>query len=133
MKVVHRRYVAHSDAHYAGNLVDGAYSLKLFGDAGTHLAIVADGHESLFAGYTSVEFRAPVRGGDIVEVEARLAAKGNRSRTVDFELRVICRAVDDSGRAEVLAEPVVATRARGTGVVPDGLETPSTRAEGSPC
>lgn len=118
MKVVHQRYVAHSDAHYAGNLVDGAFSLKLFGDAGTHLAIAVDGHESLFAGYSSVEFLAPVRGGDVIEVEARLAAKGSRSRTIEFELRVICRAVDDNGRAEVLAEPIIATRARGTGVVP---------------
>ncbi|MBA0126518.1 acyl-CoA hydrolase [Haloechinothrix sp. YIM 98757] len=118
MKVVHQRYVAYSDAHYAGNLVDGAYSLKLFGDAGTHLAIIGDGHESLFAGYSSVEFLAAVRGGDVIEVEARLAATGNRSRTIDFELRVICRSLDETGRAEVLAEPIVATRARGTGVVP---------------
>ncbi|HEY0888621.1 MAG TPA: hotdog fold domain-containing protein [Nocardioides sp.] len=118
MNVVHQRYVAHSEAHYAGNLVDGAFGLRLFGDAGTHLAIVMDGHESLFAGYSSVEFLAPVRGGDVIEVEARLAAKGNRSRTIDFELRVIARAVDDTGRAEVLTEPIVATRARGTGVVP---------------
>jgi 3-aminobutyryl-CoA ammonia-lyase len=119
MNVVHRRYVAHSEAHYAGNLVDGAFGLKLFGDAGTHLAIVTDGHESLFAGYSSVEFLAPVRGGDVIEVEARLAAKGNRSRTIDFELRVIARALDDTGRAAVLAEPLIATRARGTGVVPE--------------
>jgi 3-aminobutyryl-CoA ammonia-lyase len=118
MNVVHQRYVAHSDAHYAGNLVDGAYSLKLFGDAGTHLAIVSDGHESLFAGYSSVEFLAPVRGGDVIEAEARLAEKGNRSRTIDFELRIIARSLDETGRAEVLAEPIVATRARGTGVVP---------------
>ncbi len=118
MNVVHQRYVAYSDAHYAGNLVDGAYSLKLFGDAGTHLAIVTDGHESLFAGYSSVEFLAPVRGGDVIEVEASLAAKGTRSRTVDFELRIICRSLDDTGKAEVLTDPIVATRARGTGVVP---------------
>ncbi|MEK0097978.1 hotdog domain-containing protein [Streptomyces sp. A475] len=118
MNVVHQRYVAYSDAHYAGNLVDGAYSLKLFGDAGTHLAITGDGHESLFAGYSSVEFLAPIRGGDVIEVEARLASKGNRSRTVEFELRIICRALDETGRAEVLAHPIIATRARGTGVVP---------------
>ncbi|MFE6612098.1 hotdog domain-containing protein [Amycolatopsis sp. NPDC057786] len=118
MQVIHQRYVAHSEAHYAGNLVDGAFGLALFGDAGTHLAIVMDGHEGLFAGYSSVEFLAPVRGGDIVEVEARLAAKGDRSRTIDFELRVIARALDHTGEAEVLAEPLVATRARGTGVVP---------------
>ncbi|MCE5289091.1 MAG: acyl-CoA hydrolase [Nocardiaceae bacterium] len=118
MKVVHQRYVAYSDAHYAGNLVDGAYGLKLFGDAGTHLAITTDGHESLFAGYSSIEFLAPIRGGDVIEVEASLASKGTRSRTVDFELRIICRSLDDSGRAEVLAEPIVATRARGTAVIP---------------
>lgn len=120
MNVVHQRYVAYSDAHYAGNLVDGAYSLKLFGDAGTHLAIVTDGHESLFAGYSSVEFLAPVRGGDVIEIEARLASKGTRSRLIDFELRIICRSLDDTGHAEVLAEPILATRARGTGVVPAG-------------
>ena len=31
--VVHRRYVPYSQAHYAGNLVDGAFSLAMFGDA----------------------------------------------------------------------------------------------------
>lgn len=116
--VVHRRYVAFSDAHYAGNLVDGAFALKLFGDVGTDLAIETDGHEGLFAGYSSVEFLAPVRGGDVVEAEARLVAKGNRSRTVDFELRVLCRAVGDSGRSAVLPTPLVAVRARGTAVIP---------------
>ena len=33
--VVHRRYVPYSHAHYAGHLVDGAYSLGLFGDVAT--------------------------------------------------------------------------------------------------
>lgn len=116
--VVHRRYVAFSDAHYAGNLVDGAFALKLFGDVGTHLSIELDGHQGLFAGYSLVEFLAPVRGGDIVEAQATLVAKGNRSRTVDFELRVICRAADESGRSQVLSGPLVAVRARGTAVIP---------------
>lgn len=117
-RAIHRRYVAFSDAHYAGNLVDGAFALKLFGDVGTNLSIEIDGHEGLFAGYSSVEFLAPVRGGDIVEAEAQLVTKGNRSRVVDFELRVICRATDDTGRSHVLETPVVAVRARGTAVVP---------------
>jgi 3-aminobutyryl-CoA ammonia-lyase len=30
-RVTHRRYVPYSHAHYAGNLVDGAYSLAAFG------------------------------------------------------------------------------------------------------
>ncbi|MDO3638628.1 hotdog domain-containing protein [Mycolicibacterium arseniciresistens] len=117
-RAVHRRYVAFSDAHYAGNLVDGAYSLQLFGDVGTDLSIELDGHEGLFAGYSSVEFLAPVRGGDVVEAEATLVQKGNRSRTVDFELRVVCRGSDDTGRAEVLNPPLIAARARGTAVIP---------------
>ncbi|NMN95880.1 hotdog domain-containing protein [Antrihabitans stalactiti] len=117
-KAIHRRYVAFSDAHYAGNLVDGAYALKLFGDVGTNLAIEMDGHEGLFAGYSSVEFLAPIRGGDVVEAEAQLVKKGNRSRTVDFELRVICRGSDDTGRSAVLESPLVAVRARGTAVIP---------------
>ncbi|MDF3307321.1 hotdog domain-containing protein [Rhodococcus sp. T2V] len=115
---VHRRYVAFSDAHYAGNLVDGAYALKLFGDVGTNLSIELDGHEGLFAGYSSVEFLAPVRGGDVVEAEAALVKKGNRSRTIDFELRVICRVCGETGRSQVLKQPLVAVRARGTGVIP---------------
>ena len=32
LRVTHRRYVPYSHAHYAGNLVDGAYSLAAFGD-----------------------------------------------------------------------------------------------------
>ena len=37
--VTHRRYVPYSHAHYAGNLVDGAYGLGLFGDVATELCI----------------------------------------------------------------------------------------------
>jgi 3-aminobutyryl-CoA ammonia-lyase len=123
--VVHRRYVTHADAHYGGNLVDGAFGLALFGDAATHLSIVHDAHEGLFAGYSAVEFLAPVRGGDVVEVEARLTGTGARSRSVAFELRVLCRADGPGGRSTVLGEPLLATRARGTVVVPRDHRTPA--------
>jgi len=43
LRVVHRRYVPYSHAHYAGNLVDGAYSLGLFGDVATEMCILTDG------------------------------------------------------------------------------------------
>ena len=66
--MTHRRYVAYSDAHYAGNLVDGAYSLRLFGDVATEMCIRTDGDEGLFASYSDVQFLAPVRAGDVVEV-----------------------------------------------------------------
>ncbi|HET8895875.1 MAG TPA: hotdog domain-containing protein, partial [Protaetiibacter sp.] len=82
--VTHRRYVPYSHAHYAGNLVDGAYALGLFGDVATELCIRTDGDEGLLASYADVQFRAPVHGGDLVEARAELVAVGTRSRTLDL-------------------------------------------------
>jgi 3-aminobutyryl-CoA ammonia-lyase len=118
--VSHRRYVPYSHAHYAGNLVDGAYSLGLFGDVATELCIRTDGDEGLFASYSDVQFLAPVRAGDVLEVVAEVVAVGRRSRTVDFRAVVVARGRPDlsASAAQVLAEPVVATTARGVVVVP---------------
>jgi 3-aminobutyryl-CoA ammonia-lyase len=118
--VTHRRYVPYSHAHYGGNLVDGAYGLGMFGDVATELCIRTDGDEGLFAGYDAVQFLAPLRAGDVVEATATLTRVGTRSRGVAFELRVVCRATPDKGAsaAEVLSEPIVATTATGTVVVP---------------
>ena len=55
------------DAHYGGDLVDGARMLALFGDVATELCVRAYGDEGLFRAYESVEFLAPVRAGDFVE------------------------------------------------------------------
>ncbi|MDG4819354.1 hotdog domain-containing protein [Micromonospora sp. WMMD956] len=120
LTVVHRRYVPYAHAHYAGNLVDGAYALGLFGDVATEVCIRTDGDEGLFASYSQVQFRAPVRAGDVVEVAATVTRVGTRSRTIDFEARVVCRGRPDRGgsAAEVLAEPIVAVTATGTVVVP---------------
>ena len=119
--VTHRRYVPYSHAHYAGNLVDGAYGLGLFGDVATELCIRTDGDEGLFASYSDVQFRAPVRAGDVVEARATLTRVGRRSREMTFELIVVARG-DQSGGSEssarMLAEPIVATTATGTVVVP---------------
>ena len=117
LTVVHRRYVPWSHAHYGGALVDGAYVLGLFGDAATELCIRSDSDEGLFASYSDVQFLAPVRAGDVVEVTAELLAVGRRSRTVAFTCAVVCRGTGGSGAA-VLAEPVVAVSATGTVVVP---------------
>ena len=117
--VTHRRYVPHSHAHYAGNLVEGAYSLAAFGDAATELCIRTDGDEGLFASYSDVQFRAPVRAGDVIEIEARLVRVGRRSREMVFEVRVVGRGAPERGEssADVLDPPVVATTARGVVVV----------------
>ncbi|WFE40322.1 hotdog domain-containing protein [Micromonospora sp. WMMD998] len=120
LTVVHRRYVPYSHAHYAGNLVDGAYAVGLFGDVATEVCIRADGDEGLFASYSEVQFRAPMRAGDVLEVVATVTRVGTRSRTIDFEARVVCRGRPDRGEsaAEVLDEPIVAVTATGTVVVP---------------
>jgi 3-aminobutyryl-CoA ammonia-lyase len=120
LRVVHRKYVPYSHAHYAGNLVDGAYSLGLFGDIATELCIRTDGDEGLFATYSDVQFKAPVRAGDIVEVTAEVIRVGTRSRTIDFVVSVVARGrpeVSESAAA-MLEEPIVATTATGTVVVP---------------
>ncbi|MER7279985.1 hotdog domain-containing protein [Dactylosporangium sp. NPDC000244] len=118
--VVHRRYVPYAHAHYGGNLVDGAYSLGLFGDAATELCIRTDGDEGLFAGYEAVTFHAPVHAGDVVEVTATVTRQGNRSRTVAFACHVTCRADPARGpsAAAVLDPPILAVSATGTVVVP---------------
>ena len=120
-RVVHRRYVPYSHAHYAGDLVDGAYSLGLFGDVATEMCIRTDGDEGLFASYSDVQFKAPVRAGDVLEITCELVSAGTRSRVMDFAVHVVARGAateDAPGAAEVLAEPLLATTASGTVVVP---------------
>lgn len=53
------RMAAH-DAHYGGNLVDGARMVQLFGDIATEIMIKCDGDEGLFRAYDNIEFLAPV-------------------------------------------------------------------------
>jgi 3-aminobutyryl-CoA ammonia-lyase len=120
LAVVHRRYVPYAHAHYAGNLVDGAYALGLFGDVATELCIRCDGDEGLFAGYSEVRFVAPVRAGDVVEVTGQISRMGNRSRTIEFSCAVVCRGRPDrsASAAEVLDPPIIAVVATGTVVVP---------------
>jgi 3-aminobutyryl-CoA ammonia-lyase len=92
----------------------------MFGDVATELCIRTDGDEGLFAGYSSVEFLAPLQAGDVLEATATIVRIGNRSREVRFEARVVCRAEPARGpsAARVLDPPMVVTRAMGTVVVP---------------
>ncbi len=126
--VTHRRYVPYSHAHYAGNLVDGAYTLGLFGDVATDLMIVTDGDEGLFASYSDIQFTAPVRAGDVLEVTAAVSRVGRRSRELTFTAHVVSRGRPDLGEAaaEVLAQPELAVSAIGTIVVPPATAAPDT-------
>ena len=115
-----RLRLSQADAHYGGDLVDGARVLALFGDVATELLVRHDGDEGLFRAYDAVEFLAPVHAGDFLEVTGEIVRVGATSRAMRFEAwKVIApgRDLSDSA-AEVLAEPVLVCRASGTCVVP---------------
>ncbi len=126
LTVTHRRYVPYSHAHYGGHLVDGAYVLGLFGDVATEVCIRTDGDEGLFAAYERVEFLAPVRAGDVVEVTATVTRVGTRSRDLELLAHVVCRAEPDRSpsAATVLDPPLLAVRAAGTVVVSASKNSP---------
>lgn len=113
--------MSQADAHYGGDLVDGAHMLALFGDVATELLIRQDGDEGLFVAYDNVEFLAPVFAGDYIEAVGRIVKVGNTSRRMEFEARKVIAALRDPARpsaADVLEKPIVVTRASGTCVVP---------------
>lgn len=108
-----------NDAHYGGQLVNGAHMLSLFGDVATELAIICDGDEGLLVSYESVEFLAPLFAGDFVEVHGRITRVGRTSRRMEFECRKVIAARPDisDSAADVLEEPILVGRAIGTTVV----------------
>ena len=113
--------MSQSDAHYGGDLVDGAKMMQLFGDVATELLIRHDGDEGLFVAYDMVEFRTPVFAGDYIEARGRITRAGNTSRAMSFEAFKVIEASrdrDDASRAEVLEQPLLVARATGTCVVP---------------
>ena len=120
MKSLIRMRMSSHDAHYGGNLVDGARMLHLFGDVSTELLIQLDGDEGLFKAYDSVEFMAPVFAGDFIEAEGEIVNVGNSSRKMIFEARkvIVPRPDISDSAADVLAEPIVVCRATGTCVTP---------------
>ncbi|GAA0712354.1 3-aminobutyryl-CoA ammonia-lyase [Paraclostridium ghonii] len=120
MKAMIRIRMGSHDAHYGGNLVDGAKMLQLFGDVATELLIQNDGDEGLFKAYDSVEFLAPVYAGDYIEAVGEIVNVGNSSRKMVFEARkvIVPRFDISDSAADVLEEPIVVCKASGTCVVP---------------
>ena len=115
-----RLRMSSQDAHYGGNLVDGAHMLALFGDVATELLIMQDGDEGLFCAYDNVEFLAPVYAGDYIEAVGEITHVGNTSRKMVFEARkiIVPRPDISASAADVLEEPIVVCRASGTCVAP---------------
>ena len=119
MKSLIRLRMGAHDAHYGGNLVDGARMLQLFGDVATELLILNDGDEGLFKAYDSIEFFAPVHAGDYIEAEGEITECGNTSRKMKFEARKVITPRPDINESacDVLDPPEVVCRATGTCVV----------------
>lgn len=118
-KVLIRLRMSSGDAHYGGNLVDGAHMLALFGDVATELLIRNDGDEGLFLTYENVEFKAPVYAGDYIEAVGEIVEQGNTSRKMSFEARKVVAARPDisASAADFLEEPVLVAKANGICVV----------------
>src|SRR5574344_1298109 len=112
------------DAHYGGNLVDGAKMLQLFGDVATELLIQRDGDEGLFKAYDNVEFMAPVYAGDYIEASGEIVSEGNSSRKMNFVAKkVIVRRLDRCpSAADILEEPIIVCKASGTCVTPKNCQ-----------
>ena len=124
MKTTLKIRMSNQDAHYGGNLVDGARILALFGDAATELLIRLDGDEGLFRAYESVDFLAPVYAGDFLEIEAEIVEAGNTSRKIEFYCYKIIQARPDisPSACDVLEERILTTKAVGTCIVPKELQ-----------
>ena len=108
------------DAHYGGNLVDGARMIQLFGDVATELLIKLDGDEGLFKAYNMVEFKAPVFAGDYIEAYGEITKIGETSRKMKFEARkvIVSRPEISATACDFLEEPIIVCIAEGTCVTP---------------
>ena len=108
------------DAHYGGNLVDGAKMLQIFGDVATELLIKLDGDEGLFKTYEKVDFKAPVYAGDFIEAYGEITHIGNTSRKIKFVAQkvIIPRTDINDSACEELEKPIIVCEAEGVCVVP---------------
>jgi len=112
------------DAHYGGNLVDGAKMLQLFGDVATELLIRQDGDEGLFKAYDKIEFLAPVYAGDYIEATGEIINVGNSSRRMNFVAKkvIVPRPDISPSAADILVEPIIVCIASGTCVTPKSCQ-----------
>lgn len=125
-KVIHRVRMNASDAHYAGDLVNGSRVLDFFGDVGTELCVRMDGDESLFRSYDSVDFLAPVYAGDFMEYHGWIEKAGSTSRRCRFEAyKYITLSRDPNleiSAANVLPEKLLVAKAEGTLIVKKDMQ-----------
>ena len=125
--VIHRLRLSQGDAHYGGDLIAAGRIMELFGDAATELCIRTDGDEGLLAGYSGVQFLAPLHAGDFIEIRATLTGRGNTSREMTFEVvkYAVPRPDVSDSAADLLDSEVLVARASGTCVVKKDRQRPT--------
>lgn len=112
--------IGQEEAHYGGDLVDGARILRLFGDLVTEITIRTDGDEGLLAQYSDLRFTAPVKPGDYIEARGRLVRQTRLRRMVELQAHKVLSARSEAGEsaAAVLDVPRLVCTATATTVVP---------------
>lgn len=112
--------IGQEEAHYGGDLVDGARILRMFGDLVTEIAIRTDGDEGLLAQYSDLRFTAPVKPGDYIEARGRLVRRTRLRRIVELEAHKVLCARPETGESAgaVLDVPQLVCAATATTVVP---------------
>ncbi|MEV7652293.1 3-aminobutyryl-CoA ammonia-lyase [Kocuria marina] len=113
--------VSQKDAHYGGGVVDGAFIMRLFGDALTYVTARADSDEGLLASYRNVTFHNVVRPGDFVSVSVVATETTRLSRTYQLTATIDVRAGGELGTestATTLEETLVAATAEAKIVIP---------------
>lgn len=113
------------DARTESGQVDPARLMELFNDAAANLAIAYRRDEGLLRAYQNVEFVAPVRLGDYIEVRGRVIDVARKALTIQMVAHVAVRTARsvESPLAGVLVEPPrLVARATGVWIVPEAAE-----------
>lgn len=112
--------IGQEEAHYGGDLVDGARILRMFGDLVTEITVRTDGDEGLLAQYSDLRFTAPVKPGDYIEARGRLVRQTRLRRVVELEAHKVLSARPGAGESAVavLDAPQLVCAATATTVVP---------------
>ncbi|MDO4961701.1 MAG: hypothetical protein Q4E57_07615 [Eubacteriales bacterium] len=122
-KVILRYRMGAEDAHFSGDVVDGANIVKAWGDIAAELSIRLFGDESLFLGYSEIRFTSTVHVGDFMEFSGYIEKVGGTSITCRFEAHKVIELAGGPAAglapsaANVLHQPVLCAYGKGTVVV----------------
>ncbi|PRR78344.1 3-aminobutyryl-CoA ammonia lyase [Clostridium liquoris] len=97
-------------AHYAGELVNGSYTVELMGDVATNLCAMYAGNEGECKKYENIRFTAPTFAGDFIEVDGRIVGVcGNKLKIQcrSFKIAENARIPEQNSAVNVLEKPVM--------------------------